>query len=185
MSDPMSSSETISVESGELKMFKNIYSFVALALTHLTALCTAYKCVEWTSNYTSTICENVERPPVKWYEGEIPDQLDEDAFCCEWTFTKSGSSSSSSDPCEHSICTSSQITISSGNSAEAKCATPEELQVVGYIVIGVLSFLLFVLCLVGICVFFCCINPAKKNQAANANDATSAQGIAIAVPVKN
>ena len=157
----------------------------------------ACKCTEWATDYTSTNCKDPTRNPVIWYEGEIPNQLDTDAYCCIWTFNKYRRRLATiNDPCDHSACTSAQIQTTSGRSGTAYCSTPAERQFVAYLVGGILGGIGFILCCIFGCIFVCCILPEKKKKAAaaaaaaaahhenNGNNVTSAQGIAIAIPVK-
>ena len=159
----------------------------------------ACTCTEWATNYTSTNCKDPTRNPVIWYEGEIPNQLDTDAYCCIWTFNKYRRRLATiNDPCDHSACTSAQITTTSSRSGTAYCSTPAERQFVAYLIGGILGGIAFILCCIFGCVLVCCILPEKKKKAAAAaaaaaaachennvgNNVTSAQGIAIAIPVK-
>ena len=154
-----------------------------LLLLHSTPTLSC-ECTEWATNYTSQICpDDATRLPVEWNEGVIPEQLDQSAYCCVWTFTKGGSKSST-DPCDHSTCESAQITMSSGRSAEAKCSTPKEGKFVVQLIIGVLGGMAFCVVMIFILICLCRRTSTPKNGTNGTKNTTDPQGIVVAVPVQ-
>ena len=155
-----------------------------LLLLHAPTPALSCECTEWAANYTSQICpDDATRVPVEWYEGLIPEQLDTTAYCCVWTFTRGGRSSST-DPCDHSTCESAQITISSGSSSEAKCSTPKEGEFVVQLIIGVLGGMAVCAVLLFCILIRLCRTSTSKNGGNGTKSTTNPQDIVVAVPVQ-
>jgi hypothetical protein len=126
------------------------------------------KCTAWSLNFTSGICEDKTRPSVQWEEGS---QHTDPVYCCKWEYQRCGRSNTY-DPCDHSSCSSNVITQTMNCDHTSYCATPAEAQLILYIILGSLAFLVFIGCSVLYCVYYadCCKNSRSTMKYDNSNN---------------